>query len=113
MGFLSKIEAAMTLGVSVEHEKKSARTPREERIIAGFEEIQKFAEENRLTDPEDLQILMQLLGMNYSSTIQRSETTGGEVAGWSGVAGQAIGAVSGGFSGGAAGSISGALGGMG
>ncbi len=30
--------------------------------------IQKFAEENRLTDPESMDILMQLLGMNFSST---------------------------------------------
>tara|TARA_R110001632_G_scaffold183673_1_gene303733 strand:- start:901 stop:2097 length:1197 start_codon:yes stop_codon:yes gene_type:complete len=34
------------LGVEAKPEKKNARTPREERIIAGFEEIQKFVEEN-------------------------------------------------------------------
>lgn len=34
------------LGVEVEVKKASSRTPREERIIAGFEEIQRFAEEN-------------------------------------------------------------------
>lgn len=34
------------LGVEVEVKKTSNRTPREERIIAGFEEIEKFIEEN-------------------------------------------------------------------
>jgi hypothetical protein len=34
------------LGVEVEPEKKSSRTPREERIIAGFEEIQRFVEQH-------------------------------------------------------------------
>src|SRR6056297_1417928 len=34
------------LGVEVEARKSSSRTPREERIIAGFEEIQRFVEEN-------------------------------------------------------------------
>lgn len=34
------------LGVEVEVKKASARTPREERIIAGFEEIQHFVEQN-------------------------------------------------------------------
>lgn len=34
------------LGVEVEEKKVAARTPREERIIAGFEEIQRFVDEN-------------------------------------------------------------------
>lgn len=34
------------LGVEVEEKKVAARTPREERIIAGFEEIQRFVEEH-------------------------------------------------------------------
>jgi hypothetical protein len=34
------------LGIEVEAEKKSSRAPREERIIAGFEEIQRFVEQN-------------------------------------------------------------------
>lgn len=34
------------LGVEVEVKKTASRTPREERIIAGFEEIQRFTEEN-------------------------------------------------------------------
>ena len=34
------------LGVEVEEKKVAARTPREERIIAGFEEIQRFVDEH-------------------------------------------------------------------
>ena len=34
------------LGVEVEAKKVASRTPREERIIAGFEEIQRFVEEH-------------------------------------------------------------------
>jgi hypothetical protein len=34
------------LGVEVETEKEASRTPREERIIAGFEEIQHFVEQH-------------------------------------------------------------------
>jgi len=34
------------LGVEVETKKESSRTPREERIIAGFEEIQRFVEQH-------------------------------------------------------------------
>jgi hypothetical protein len=34
------------LGVEVETKREGARTPREERIIAGFEEIQRFVEEH-------------------------------------------------------------------
>lgn len=41
---LSDDELLAELGVSVEPKKASARTPREERIIAGFEDIQKFRE---------------------------------------------------------------------
>ena len=34
------------LGVEVETKKDASRTPREERIIAGFEEIQHFVEQH-------------------------------------------------------------------
>jgi hypothetical protein len=34
------------LGVQAEAKKDSSRTPREERVIAGFEEIQRFVEEH-------------------------------------------------------------------
>ena len=43
---LSDQELLDALGVEAEPEKQAARSPREERIIAGFEEIQRFVEEN-------------------------------------------------------------------
>ena len=46
MAELSDLELLDELGVEVKPEKKSARTPREERIIAGFEEIQRFVEQH-------------------------------------------------------------------
>ncbi|MGH6821001.1 MAG: GIY-YIG nuclease family protein, partial [Methylocella sp.] len=46
MADLSDEELLDALGVNIETERKSPRTPREERIIAGFEEIQKFAGEH-------------------------------------------------------------------
>jgi len=42
----SNKELLAELGVDTNLEKKAARTPREERIIAGFEEIQRFVEEH-------------------------------------------------------------------
>jgi hypothetical protein len=45
-GFTDEDDALLTeLGVEVETESKSSRTAREERIIAGFEEIQRFVEQ--------------------------------------------------------------------
>lgn len=46
MAELSDQELLDALGVEATPQKKAARTPREERIIAGFEEIQRFVEEN-------------------------------------------------------------------
>ncbi|MEX1196340.1 MAG: GIY-YIG nuclease family protein [Pseudohongiellaceae bacterium] len=46
MGELSNKEILDTLGVETQTKKKAAHTAREERIIAGFEEIQRFVEEN-------------------------------------------------------------------
>jgi hypothetical protein len=43
---LSDDELLAELGVSLEPPKKGGRTPREERIIAGFEDIQRFFETN-------------------------------------------------------------------
>jgi len=43
---LSDEELLDALGVNIEAERKSSCTPREERIIAGFEEIQKFSDEH-------------------------------------------------------------------
>jgi hypothetical protein len=42
---LSDEELLAALGVSAKHTKMAARTPREERVITGFEEIQKFFDE--------------------------------------------------------------------
>ncbi len=42
---LSDRELLDALGVAAEPKKQAARTPREERIIAGFEEVQRFVEE--------------------------------------------------------------------
>jgi len=43
---LSNQDILDALGVEAESKKKAARKPREERIIAGFEEIQRFVEQN-------------------------------------------------------------------
>lgn len=46
-GFTDDDDALLAaLGVEVEAKKEAARTPREERIIAGFEEIQRFVSEH-------------------------------------------------------------------
>ncbi len=46
MANLSDQELLDALGVEVEPDKKAARSPRDERIIAGFEEIQRFVEQH-------------------------------------------------------------------
>lgn len=46
MADLSDDELLDALGVEVEPSRKSSRTPREERIIAGFEDIQRFVDEH-------------------------------------------------------------------
>jgi len=46
MAELSDEELLEALGVTAEPKKKAKRTPREERIIAGFEDIQRFVEEH-------------------------------------------------------------------
>ena len=46
-GFTDEDDALLEeLGVEVETKRESSRTPREERIIAGFEEIQRFVEQH-------------------------------------------------------------------
>ncbi len=46
-GFTDEDDALLSaLGVEVETKKEASRTPREERIIAGFEEIQRFVDEH-------------------------------------------------------------------
>src|SRR3546814_642920 len=46
MAELSDEELLEALGVTAEPEKRAKRTPREERIIAGFEDIQRFVDEH-------------------------------------------------------------------
>jgi hypothetical protein len=43
---LSDRELLDALGVEIEEDKSSARSPRDERVIAGFEEIQRFVEQH-------------------------------------------------------------------
>src|SRR3954464_700797 len=43
---LSDRELLDALGVEIEEEKSSARSPRDERVLAGFEDIQRFAEQH-------------------------------------------------------------------
>lgn len=46
-GFTDEDDALLAeLGIETEAEKDSSRTPREERVVAGFEEIQRFAEQH-------------------------------------------------------------------
>ena len=48
--FTNEDDALLTeLGIEVEAEKVATRTPREERIIAGFEDIQRFVDEKGRT----------------------------------------------------------------
>lgn len=47
MAELSDDELLQELGVEVEAESKSSKTPREERIIAGFQDIERFFEEHK------------------------------------------------------------------
>jgi hypothetical protein len=55
MAELSDLELLDALGVEAKQEKNAAHTPREERIIAGFEEIQRFVDQHgrRPTHRED------------------------------------------------------------
>ena len=46
MAELSDLELLDALGVEAKQEKQAARSPREERIIAGFEEIQRFVDQH-------------------------------------------------------------------
>lgn len=63
------------LGVEVEAEKAASRTPREERIIAGFEEIQRFMEENGRTPQhgEDRDIFERLYAVRLDRIREQQE----------------------------------------
>jgi hypothetical protein len=60
------------LGVEVETKKESSRTPREERIIAGFEEIQRFVEQHRRTPQhgEDRDIFERLYAVRFDRLLE-------------------------------------------
>lgn len=74
MAEMTDLELLDALGVESKPEKKAAKTPREERIIAGFEEVQKFVEEHgRLPEHgEDKDIFERLYAMRLDQ-IRRQE----------------------------------------
>ncbi len=63
------------LGVELKPEKKAARTPQEERIIAGFEEIQRFVEEHGHAPEhgEDKAVFERLYATRLDQISNRSE----------------------------------------
>jgi hypothetical protein len=63
------------LGVEVEDKKNAARTPREERIIAGFEEIQRFVDEHgrRPQHGEDRDIFERLYAVRLDRIRESAE----------------------------------------
>jgi len=64
------------LGVEVEPEKAAGRTPREERIIAGFEEIQRFVETHGRAPQhgEDREIFERLYAVRLDRIREEEET---------------------------------------
>ena len=72
---MNDLELLEALGVEVKAEKKSAMTPREERIIAGFEEIQSFVDSNgRLPQHgEDKDIFERLYAVRLDKLRESSE----------------------------------------
>lgn len=75
MAELSDLELLDALGVEAKPDKKQTRTPREERIIAGFEEIQKFVEEHnrRPAHGEDKDIFERLYGARLDQIRNQAE----------------------------------------
>ncbi|MGH1369364.1 MAG: GIY-YIG nuclease family protein [Maritimibacter sp.] len=74
-GFTEEDDALLAeLGVEIETKKVAARTPQEERIIAGFEEIQRFVDQNgRIPDHgEDKDIFERL----YATRLERLRELG-------------------------------------
>jgi hypothetical protein len=75
---LSDQELLDALGVEAEPEKQAARSPREERIIAGFEEIQRFVEENGRTpthgDDKDIFERLYAVRLERLCRLEESET---------------------------------------
>ncbi|WP_282078638.1 GIY-YIG nuclease family protein [Epibacterium ulvae] len=74
-GFTDEDDALLAeLGVEIETKKVAARTPQEERIIAGFEEIQRFVDQNGLIPDhgEDKDIFERL----YATRLERLRELG-------------------------------------
>ncbi len=75
MADLSNKELLAELGVDTAIKKKATRSPREERIIAGFEEIQRFVEEHRHPPAhgEDKDIFERLYATRLDQIIAQDE----------------------------------------
>ena len=71
----SNAELLNILGVKAKPKKQAKRTPREERVIAGFEEIQRFVEENnRLPEHgEDNDIFERLYAVRLDQTRKQDD----------------------------------------
>lgn len=75
MADLSDLELLGALGVETQTKKKAARTPREERVIAGFEEIQRFVEQQGHAPQhgEDRDIFERLYAVRLERISQQAE----------------------------------------
>ena len=72
--------------------KRSTTPTQEQREIQAA--VTKFAEENQITDPQDMAILLSLLGMNYGAAENSSSGPGlgfSAVSGFAGGYGQGLG----------------------
>ena len=77
-GFTDEDDALLAeLGVEIETKKVAARTPREDRIIAGFEEIQRFVDQNGRVPShgEDKDIFERLYATRLDRLRELSEST--------------------------------------
>lgn len=72
---LSDVELLDALGVDVTPTKQAARSPREERIIAGFEDIQKFVDEHGRTPShgENAEIFERIYATRLDQIIRQPE----------------------------------------
>ncbi|WP_271947809.1 GIY-YIG nuclease family protein [Ruegeria faecimaris] len=78
MSELSDLDILNQLGVETENQTKHTRTPREERIIAGFEEIQRFTDEQGRAPKsgEDRGIFERLYATRLEQIKRQSECRG-------------------------------------
>ena len=75
MGEMSDLELLQELGVDTTTKKKASRSPKEERIIAGFEEIQRFVEKTGHAPEhgEDKDIFERLYAVRLDQVRKRAE----------------------------------------